>query len=211
MNKPKKEKPELPHEVWPQPKKELEPYLGAFVIEFERVMVVLRATITMILSKNGLKTDTYSEILMYDSTAKSLSDYYCAFIARFIKGYENDLPYMKEFISIVYDKLNEAYTLRNLLLHSSWNVIHFESKELIFFPERYGVNKAGLKFKYPKVPDERSFAKVNNHLKILANRLNDVCFRIEENKDIMVASFEGNEFVTKKEFEILKALHFSFE
>ena len=200
MKKKEKVKVNLPIPIFPMQRKELEPFLGAFVIEFENLMEVLRGTINTVLHKVGLKDTIYSEILMYDSTGKNLADYYHATLKQYFPktfippppekapSIPPDEELIHKFIEVVFDKVGEACTLRNVILHSYWQIMYLINDEPTFIGDRFGVNKTyGLNPKYPDTISKAQFQKFIDNIRILHTELDSFLIVFyKSNKDEML-------------------------
>jgi hypothetical protein len=183
---------------FPLEQPELRPLLGEFVIQFEWVMRTLRNTIVIILRKENLNDDVYTDILLHDAQAKSLRDYYIGTVLHFylrkmkppyVPIQIPNYPEVKKFVDIIHTKLEEAYGVRNTFLHSPWEtyeVMDEEREEAVFTGERYSISKKeGLKSKFETLPSTSVFKEINNHLNKLGNILYTVQLRIEKDEKIV--------------------------
>lgn len=226
-NTKKSEKPkddpwkDIQWEHFPMEQDELNPLIGNFVIQFERIMENIRRTIVTVLNKKGLQDDFYTEILLHDSTAGNLRDYYIAVLRRYfdVPDLTDQFPQLKdlknvpkatnmqfpeddEYIDAIYGKINEALQLRNTLLHASWNTNYAEDGESYFSITRNNVSKSeGLKPKIKTPPNKTQFNKVNVHLKSLANILLNVEMKLHDNQQGLIS---------QQDLKKIRELKFSF-
>ena len=101
-------------EHFPTEQEELNPLLGNFVVQFERVMRNIRETIATVLKKEGLNDDFYVEVLVHDSTAYNLRNYYVAILMKYLKGKEVQVPELKKYLELKNDKY--IITLKNAII-----------------------------------------------------------------------------------------------
>lgn len=190
-------------EHFPMEQEELNPLLGNFVVQFERVMRNIRETIATVLKKEGLNDDFYVEVLVHDSTAYNLRNYYVAILMKYFKGKEVQFPESKKYLELIYKKIQQAFTLRNMLLHSPWDTIYADEDDTLFLAEQYKVDKdKGLEYLFKTTPSKKSFNKVNVHMKSLANILLNVETAINDSKQSLIS---------KEDLEKIKTLDFSFK
>ncbi|MCF8460746.1 MAG: hypothetical protein K9G46_08485 [Flavobacteriales bacterium] len=102
--------------------------LGKFVAHFEGLQEIQKECICIYLEESGLTNDKLTKLLLSDSTAKSICDYFFSISADFLKNQPKTSlnPDEVDFIQKLLDKtrnaINDASQLRNDIVHSSWKI-----------------------------------------------------------------------------------------
>lgn len=101
--------------------------VGRFVIEFEGMLHSVKQSIAYILEEKGLKDTRYADALIFDSTSSNLASYFRGIVYQYLMekkkffDKENYQCYQKA-INKIGNLIQAAGSLRNDILHSSWQI-----------------------------------------------------------------------------------------
>ncbi len=129
--------------------KEVSYTVGRCIITFEDIMEQIRQCIRLMMENQGLKNSFFTEVLLHDSTAKSLIDYLKAFIIEIYSNQWSDKNAVEkgkhpiqEFVDKLFVKLYDSMNVRNDLAHSNyWPIYDGETR---FQMKRFKVKANGL-------------------------------------------------------------------
>jgi hypothetical protein len=157
--------------------------IGKVVVKFEFCQVIMKKTIEIILTKNGLQNTTYSDILMFNTTGAPLLDFYKGSIIELYNELFKDNE-IKDYFNLLFKKIKSAIELRNDVAHAFWVFGYvpddhekYEEQQDIILGNRYKITKDGVKNIYTGIEyTVESFEDFGMMLDILAQ----VLLQVEE-------------------------------
>jgi hypothetical protein len=182
--------------------KEVSYTVGRCIITFEDIMEQIRECIRLMMQKQGLNNSFFTEVLIHDSTAKSLIDYLKAFIIEIYSNQWNGQNAVKngkapsqEFVDKLFIKLYDSMNVRNDLAHSNYWPIYGDG-ETRFQMKRFRVKATGLQGIVETETTQYEFYIVIAEFQFLANAVTKLYHNIRT----------GNKLNERQEYDVLKAL-----
>jgi hypothetical protein len=158
--------------------------IGNYAVEFENLLLVLKYGIKLIAKGDGLQNEDFIEILLYDSTAFPLLNYFKAFMLEAFPSEMKDKEFSGKMDSI-YGEIQEALEYRNDIVHASWNVgyvinVNTDKLSTYLSAQRNKVKKDGLTNIHERVNFEKieEIKKRAGEIKRLKNNLLEIMLNI---------------------------------
>ncbi len=147
--------------------------IGEYIYTFEGMLQSIRKTVLVILKKYGLKDEAVGLIIIHDSSAKSLLDYFKALLIHLKKDQLSDKN-TKNYISKIWKEIQEAMEFRNDIAHAYWFTGYEYDQDgatgIGIFADKHKVMKDGLKnrfesFEQKHLKDMKKKSELNLNLK----------------------------------------------
>ncbi len=177
---------------------------GYFLLKFERIFDVIRTIITEIIKKNGLEEERYIDILLYETTAGPLGNYYRAVMFEYYHKSE-EWEKINKFNTEFHEKLKQAITIRNFLMHADYNMSTYKHERL--FGKRFEVDKktGELKNKFEYSTSFETFENWNQSLLNLLAMIKTIEFNLINGfpilNDVNIDDFKNVKFAWLKNDE----------
>lgn len=134
--------------------------VGEYIIHFEMMLKVIRGFLKECAAIKGkLKKDRIMDIMMHDSTASNLLQYFKAFIYELFPKQMKQED-VRKYIHQIFKEVEAAYQKRNDIAHASYKYGFYDDDKddikdikIVMIAEKFKVYKDGLQDKYHKDKD----------------------------------------------------------
>ena len=106
----------------------LQQCIGEYIYTFENILESIRFFISCVMKRNGLKKNKLVEIILFDSMAGSLLNYYKGLVFE-VCSEEMKKPQVKSFMNKLWNDISKSIEKRNNVAHANWSIT-FQGEEL---------------------------------------------------------------------------------